>query len=175
MAEMASEQIRRATRDGQAGLTPSVYDEDTGPTSPITDREESVFMNEAVDESVRLEQTGETDDAEVLQAVSTLASMSTEKTDRERMPPPGGVMRAKIALGLARTESSSAPAESVSDDNRELDPTRPVEEQLTEGGVSRTTSASGQGGKRSKSSLDRTLPIGVRRAWYSSPVGRGIR
>ena len=46
MAEMASEQIRRATRDGQAGLTPSVYDEETGLTSPITDREESVLMND---------------------------------------------------------------------------------------------------------------------------------
>ena len=129
MAEMASEQIRRATRDGRAGLVPSVYDEESGPTSPITDREESVLMNEAVDDSVRLEQTGERDDAEVLQAVNTLASMSTERTDREKMPPPGGVMRAKIALGLART-SSSAAAESVSDANRVLDHNRPIEDQL---------------------------------------------
>ena len=103
-----------------------------------------------MDESVRLEQTGETDDAEVLQAVSTLASMSTEKTDRERMPPPGGVMRAKIALGLARTESSSAPAESVSDDNRVLDPSRPIGGTTKEGGVSRIASASAQGGDRSR-------------------------
>ena len=48
------------------------------------------------------------------------------------MPPPGGVQKAKIALGLARTGSSSAPAKSRSaDENREFDPTRPVEEQLT--------------------------------------------
>ena len=131
MAEMASEQITQAERDGRSGLTPSAIDDsDRAPNSPVTAGELEILLDtdnaetNVVTQSATLEQTGIADTGEVYQAVAslTLRSPNAEQVpDSDMMQPPvSGLKVKKAATQIASNAESSRP-ELTPDEQIELE------------------------------------------------------